>query len=187
MMELQIGSTYSRKDNMPRLFSKISLLMLTLASLSASAQEGQFGSWAVGSIVGNEGLYAATMNDSNALLGQYCYFEGENCVWLLANDLGCENGSKYPVLINTDAGATSMELECMKLGGKPRYAFTDFQSIDKSISETSNLGIAFPLQSGRFQVNRFSMNGAIKAITFMRNAGELAISKKKNSTKDIRL
>lgn len=134
------------------------------------AQERRFGSWEVGLIVGNEGVYAATINDSKAIFGQYCFFENGKCLWLLANDIDCQTGSEYAVLVNSDAGASSLKLMCVKIEGKARYAFAEFNEIDQAIRVVSKFGIAFPLQSGLFQVNRFSVDGATQAISFMQKA-----------------
>ena len=48
------------------------LLAAVLACLSpaASADTENFGNWMVGTIEGGEGFFAATVNDSNAVLGQ---------------------------------------------------------------------------------------------------------------------
>ena len=66
---------------------------LTLFCFVASASETRFGAWTVGPM--NNGIYAATINDSGGLLGQYCYRDTASCVWLLTNDVDCEDGSRY--------------------------------------------------------------------------------------------
>ncbi len=118
---------------------------------------------------GNQGAYAATVNDSGALFGQYCYQKFEKCFWLLANDIGCEAGSEYPVLINADSGAYSLKIVCLDSTDKiGRYVFSDFDAIDEPVKKSSRIGIAFPMKSGFFQVNRFDLNGSSKAVSLMR-------------------
>lgn len=159
-------------------------LVLILCGVSLSfAQTRQSGAWSIGVIAGNEGLYAATANDSNAIFGQYCYQSDASCYWLLANDIDCEAGSKYPVLVNADAGASSLEIFCMKINGKARYAFTSFSTIADIVKNSSRIGIAFPMKNGFFQVNRFSLDGAEVAVARMREATNELV-KKSTGTKD---
>lgn len=168
-----------------RAFFLASVLCLgTSASLAADPKK--IGDWWVGPITGNEGLFAAIMNDSKAAFGQYCYEESSTCYYILATDLNCEEGNSYPVLVNGDAGASHHQLLCIKVGGKTRYAFKDFELIDGAVRESNRLGIAFPLESGQFQVSRFSLNGSVKALDLMRAAMERVVNNP-TSTRDKRL
>lgn len=143
--------------------------VLCAASPAASAETESFGNWMVGTIEGGEGFFAATVNDSNAVLGQYCYLESGDCLWLLATSTNCEEGERYPVLVNADAGSAQLELVCRKMGKKPRYIFTNFDTIDKSIRNSAKyIGFAFPLQSGLFSVDRFLLDGAVESLARMR-------------------
>lgn len=147
------------------------LIALALGVLppATAADTESFGNWMVGTIEGGEGYFAATVNDSNAVLGQYCYLESGDCLWLLATHTDCEEGERYPVLVNADAGSAQLELVCRKLGKKPRYIFTNFESIDKSVRNSGKyIGFAFPLQSGLFQVDRFLLDGAVDSLLRMR-------------------
>jgi hypothetical protein len=147
------------------------LLSCTHFSIAALAQERQFGAWQVGTMTDNEGVYAATANESGGILGEYCLTADRNCYWLLMNDAGCDDGHRYPVLVNADGGSSSLEIYCMKLEGKPRYAFTSFDAIDRVIKSSKRLGIAFPMRDGYFSVSRFSLEGATVAISNMRSVG----------------
>ena len=153
----------------------------------------QYDSWIVGSMGNDEGLYAATVNDSSGVLGQYCYTESSQCLWLIATDVKCEQDSKYPVLVNADGGSAQMELVCLKLENKPRYAFTEFKKIDDVIrSSSSYIGFAFPMESGNFKVSRFLLGGSLKAINAMRTKAEKNVApnaapKTKRSTRDLSL
>ncbi len=175
---------WTYKENlMSRSVQVLILMLLSTLSNASSAQLRMFGSWGIGPIVDNEGVYAATINDSEAIFGQYCYPDKGACYWLLANDIDCDTGSKYPVLVNTDSGASSLELLCFKLKDKGRYAFTDFDAIDKIARGSTRLGIAFPMQNGLFQVHRFSLDGSTRAVDVMREAAE-KLMKSPTNTKD---
>ena len=146
----------------------LSFLLAWMAPAKAAETEN-FGNWMVGTIEGGEGFFAATVNDSNAVLGQYCYLESGDCLWLLATSTNCDEGERYPVLVNADAGSAQLELVCRKLGKKPRYIFSNFDTIDKSIRTSAKyIGFAFPLQSGLFQVDRFLLDGAVESLVRMR-------------------
>ena len=153
----------------------VGAVVAVVGAVPAAAQEKTFGAWTVGVAGDREGVYAATVNESGGLLGQYCFRENEKCLWLMANDVNCEDGSSYAVLVNAETGAATVTLRCAKIGGKPRYLFEDFDVIDKAVRGASWFGVAFPLQNGRFQVSRFAMNGASAALAFMRRAAEAMV------------
>ncbi len=151
------------------LFSWLLGFAMAIAATPARADTESFGNWMVGALDANEGFFAATVNDSSAVLGQYCYLESGDCLWLLATSTNCEEGERYPVLVNADGGSSQMELVCRKLGKKPRYIFSKFDSIDAAVRSSSKyIGFAFPLQSGMFQVDRFLLDGAIESLARMR-------------------
>lgn len=144
--------------------------VLSALASGASAQERKVGAWSVGVMKGNAGAFAATVNDSGGKLGQYCYPEHDTCVWILVSDLACETGSTYPVMVNTDAGAAVLEILCLNVEGKQRYAFTDFDAIDGIVRKARTVGLALPTGNGLFRVSRFSLIGATRAVELMRGA-----------------
>lgn len=167
-----------------RLATILATALLSTSS-AVEAQTQQFGSWAVRVTEGNETLYAGTVNDSNAVFGQFCYPSEGSCYWLLANNIQCSSGSRYPVLVNADSGASSLEVLCLQIDETSRYAFTNFDAIDAVVKGSQRLGIAFPMANGLFQVNRFSLEGATDAVEFMRAVGDRRQSSSKpRGTKD---
>lgn len=164
----------------------VPLILAACCGSQTVAQEGRFGAWQVGVLKGGEGLYAATVNDSGGVLGQYCAFGNGDCVWLVANDIQCSDGSRHPVLVNAEAGASSQEILCMTVEGRSRYAFGSFAEIDLVIRGSRRIGIAFPMKDGHFSVNRFSLDGAAPALSFMRGALKAA-GEQRDSTRDVRL
>ncbi|MFM2008763.1 MAG: hypothetical protein RIR02_713 [Pseudomonadota bacterium] len=155
-------------------------LLISLSSLSFPVIAQEFANWVTGAMDDNEGYFAATVNDSTSIFGQYCYSGSGQCLWLLAVNINCEDGSRYPVLINGDGGSAQMEIVCKKLGDKPRYVFSNFDAINNSVKSSKKyIGFAFPLESGLFEVNRFLLDGAPEAIGRMK---VLSNSKKKKSS-----
>jgi hypothetical protein len=161
-------------------------------SSAAIGQTSQFGSWNTGRIGGNEGLFAATVNDSGHILGQYCYFQSDSCIYLLAFQTACKPESKYPVLVNSDVGSSQVFVYCsgQLSSGKYRYVFTDFEEIDKVIKGANKVGFAVPLEGDKFLVVRFTLNGSNEAIASMRTTmadGRRATPTPVRGTRDQRL
>ncbi len=144
-------------------------VMAALASV-ASAEERKVGTWRVGLTKERAGTFASTVNESGGQLGQYCYPEQGNCIWILANDVACESGERYPVVVNTDSGAAVLELVCLGVEGKATYAFADFDAIDGIVRRARRVVMAFPTSNGLFQLSRFSLDGATRAVALMREA-----------------
>lgn len=145
------------------------------------------GDWAWTTDTNSDGFYyALTVNDSGHFLGQYCYFESENCMYLLNIDIGCEPESEYPALINSDAGAFSLILICYDLGnGDNAFYMSSFDDVNQVVLEALRMGIVVPLQSDEFKVSRFSLIGSNQAIEDMREATQSRINK--NSLRNISL
>jgi len=136
----------------------------------AIAEDKQFGEWFTGQQLTGQGGFAATINDSGHILGQYCYPELSSCVYLLGIRTRCEKDSKYPVLVNSDKGSKTLELLCNGPleSGRYQYVFTSFDEIHKIVMEAYRVGFAFPLQSDDFIVVRFSLLGSNEAVAAMR-------------------
>ncbi len=175
---------------MKRKFFMLFGLLMAIVSLETSAQTKQFGSWHTGLTTGSEGFFAAAFNESNGVIGQYCFTGSANCVWILLNAVQCSEDKIYPVLVNADAGSSHAEIYCMPMeDGSPRYIFKDFDLIDDLIRRSSSIGIAFPMQNGSFKVSRFSIQGASRALDYMRGFAvrSAASTKQITGTKDIRM
>jgi hypothetical protein len=150
----------------------LALVSIAAAPSGVSAEERRVGAWSVGVMKANEGTFATTGSDKGSVLGQYCYAAPGHCVWILAADLSCEAGNRYPALVNTEAGAAVLEILCLDLGGKRRFAFTDFDAIDGIVHKARTLRVALPTANGLFRVSRFSLEGASRAVALMRVKAE---------------
>lgn len=118
--------------------------------------------WEAGPMEGQEGVYAATVNDDGALFGRYCYFSDQKCLWLITSTLGCEPGSSYPALASS-IGATQLEVVCggPALNGRGhRYYLTPYDTVQRLVEAGGILGIALVEQGGTFRVSRFNLNGS---------------------------
>ncbi len=167
-----------------RLLMSCATAAVLVSASPALAQVKTYRDWAVGLTSDRAGVFAATVNDSGGVFGQYCYPKADTCVWLLSNDTRCEDGSKYPVLVNTDTGSASTEIYCRKVDGKSRYVFASYKDIEASIAGARWIGMAFPMQDGRFQVSRFSLSGAAAAVAAMEGKVKAATERASQSTED---
>ena len=161
------------------------ILLASAAAYSVSAQAENFGAWFTGETNDGNFVFAATVNDSGNLLGQYCSPKTGNCLWMLGISTACKLDDKYPILANSDIGAEHLSIHCDKQyeDGLFRYVFSKFDSIDGIIKGGLRVGFALPLQSDNFRVIRFDLSGANRAIKFMHSNGTKTTPKTKG-TKD---
>ncbi len=147
--------------------SIIGLVIVSYLSSADAQAPRTFGAWQVGVMSGDEGVYAATMNDSGGVFGEYCYKSTGQCLWLLTNDIKCNEGTQVPILANTDGGAFSSTVKCISPNnGISRYII-DYKIIEPGIEGSLWIGIAYPMKNGQFQVSRFNLSGASQAKTYM--------------------
>ncbi|MGH8139117.1 MAG: hypothetical protein ACREVV_13135 [Steroidobacteraceae bacterium] len=152
----------------------ITLLSLTSwfgPGLCNTYADETYGAWSVAVSDDRSFVYAATTNDSGALLGEYCYPGKGSCMWILGTKTKCEEGAKYPMLANSNAGAFQLQVTCGGLAPNSLYslAFTNFDDVDHLIKNGAKIGFAIPLQADEFRVIRFILNGSSQAITSMRS------------------
>jgi hypothetical protein len=72
----------------------------------------------------------------------------------------------YPVLVNSEHSALSMNTICSVNDGRSELILTEFDLIHEIIKKSGIIGIAVPMASGHFKVVRFSLNGSIKAMDY---------------------
>ncbi|WP_425668730.1 hypothetical protein ACPSL3_09775 [Vibrio owensii] len=117
---------------------------------------------------GSDYFYAATINNSGHIFGKYCYFDDQQCFFLLGIDINCKTGNKYPILVNAESGALNMNLVCGdKVGKHQVLTFDNFDEIERTAKESNKLGVAIPMESGQFKVSRFSMSGSTYSLETM--------------------
>lgn len=167
-----------------RLWVSLVAAFLFVAGAPANAQEKRFGEWKVGVLRDSEGIYAATVNDSGGVFGEYCYPAEDACLWLLSNDIKCEDGSKYPVLINASGGAVSTTMMCKAFNRKSVYVFTNFSEVERVLDGATWIGMAFPMQNGLFKVSRFPLDGHARAVAFMEKIAKSMPTSTTRSTSD---
>jgi hypothetical protein len=143
---------------------------------AARAADQRFNDWSVGFSDSGTSLYAATVNDSGEVLGEYCDLDSKKCHWLLGMETECDEGDEYPLLANTSSGARHLMATCFKdIGdGQHVYAF-DWREIEAVIKGAKWVGLAFPMAGDAFKVVRFSLSGIDDSTRFMEAAFKRAL------------
>lgn len=158
----------------------------SLTSIDAHSEDARrdFGDWSV--IVADDGgsMYAATSNDSEEVLGEFCSFESGSCSWRLGMDTACEKGDEYPLLANSSSGAQHLMVTCLnplKSGGHV-YGFA-WKDIESVIKDAKWMGMAFPMDGDAFRVVRFSLKGMDEATRFLETVFFESVKSGKRGTK----
>ncbi|MBU2709338.1 hypothetical protein KCM76_25305 [Zooshikella marina] len=133
----------------------------------------------------DEFVYAATENSEGRVLGQYCYIFEKSCVYIVSLGISCKEGSKFPSIVNSSAGAVGVNLICgHKYNKENVFYITPFDDIDNLIKKASKVGFVVAMKDNKFKVVRFSLSGSTYAIEMMRAGAELLNeSKEKKSSK----
>lgn len=165
-------------------------IFLTCVCGTAIAQvRATFVDWSTGITSTGNALFAATVNDSGNVLGQYCYPGEGSCIYLLGMRTSCKEGSKYPVLVNSDKGSLQVQVLCSgrQQGNLYEYVFTEFDKIDDVVMTAYRVGFAVPLEGDQFTVIRFSLIGSNEAVAkLLENAASRTVPARRG-TRDQRL
>jgi hypothetical protein len=159
------------------------LLTLLITSGAVHAEPRAIRDWIVDLTTKYSEAY--TYNDSKSLFGLYCT---EKCFFYISpKEISCEEGADSVVLVNSKNSAQAVTGVCKKLGDRFIRVFNEFDSIMNSIKDVDNVGFAFAMQDGGFNVSRFGLKGSHSAIN---QALDNAIKNKsypKNKNTDSRL
>jgi hypothetical protein len=157
--------------------SKVILVCIAFLPLQAGAAwEQAWGQWFASEAPGT--LFAATVNDSNNIFGQWCMPAQGSCFYYLGIETVCNEGKQIPALVSTSAGALATTLLCSgKLPNQKtsKLTFLNFDEINNAVDQGSRISIVFALEGDQFKVMRFDLNGASAAIAAMRVRAEAQV------------
>lgn len=109
---------------------------------------------------------ASTHDNGKAMFGMLC--ADRLCRYYFANGTPCEPGNNYPIMLTTKVGAVALDTICEPMetanGEVMLYWFTESGNLNDALSRSDSVGFAFPLTSGHFRTNVFSMTGYNEAI-----------------------
>lgn len=117
----------------------VASLFAYLSAAGAAQAQTNYGHWSVAQGDDKTYIYASTMNDSGAILGEYCYYASKRCFWLLGNSTACEKEHIYPTLANSDTGAIELDISCNGevKNGIYGYSFTKWQDLENVLKKAS--------------------------------------------------
>jgi hypothetical protein len=138
----------------------------------ARGADQQFGDWMAGLVTAKTATYAATVNESGSVLGEYCVLQTGKCFWTIVLDLSCSGSDTYPILGNTASGAVQLNIQCdgKTDNGAYRYIVVNWKDLEALLKDSSQVGFAIPMKSELFKVARFSLNGRSDAMTLAETA-----------------
>lgn len=146
--------------------SVIIMVVILFVSSIVYAEDKKFGDWFVVR-ADNGDMVAGTIQDnfSKALVYR-CFKDFNKCAYTLIADIECTDGHTYPVLVNSELSALSMNTICSKNDDKYELLVTDIQQLHEIVKKSNVIGFAIPMASGEFKVIRFSLNGSSKAMDY---------------------
>jgi hypothetical protein len=153
-----IAATRKKPAQPPPLVQTAPPVPPVIQTVAAPPLSWTFGDWTAGDY--GDFTLASTVNESGSAFGLAC---GKTCVWFVNFQSGCEVGKDYPAMINTAAGAKAIQLRCYHLSDRWLLTFPLEENDADAISSGGQIGFAFPLQSGKFGVSRFSLTGGVDA------------------------
>lgn len=138
----------------------------------------RYGSWAA-SDMGDFSI-ASTENEGGSAFGGVC---GKDCVWFVNFQTRCTVGHYYPAMVNGPTGSYAIELRCYYLDERWLLTFPMTKESLGMVRKGGEIGFAFPLESGKFGVSRFSLSGAASATL---KAIDIAMEKRNQSQEGLR-
>lgn len=145
---------------------RVTILLASLAVIS-SAYGQTFGNWMiVDADDGSGDVVAATGTEgSREVLGYRCFVSDGNCRYVLLARTKCENGGRYPMLLNAQAGSALVVGNCHKTTTSDQFLLQPWEPIQDALQNGAGLiGFAIPMESGAFRAIRFNVRGGAAAI-----------------------
>lgn len=141
-----------------RLLAASSLLL----SLNCWAQDYSVGNWSV--IKSLPGIQIAKVNTGDSSTGLICILATSSCYAYVAMGSTCDDGAKYPLLVNAPTGSFPSTATCRHLGNFQIMEIDEFTAMISAFESGGEIGFVTPMANGQFKVVRFSTVGATAAI-----------------------
>ncbi len=153
--------------NIARRTCVVALMLFAICDLAIS-QDYAVGNWFV--TKSRSDLQIAKVYNSNNSTGIICIVSDNSCFAYATLGFSCEDGKKYPLLINAATSAFNSTATCSHLSPELEILVIDeFELMITAFESGGDIGFASPLKNGQFKVMRFSTVGATAAIKDARN------------------
>ena len=141
----------------------VATLMLLCFCDVAISQNYSVGNWSV--IKSNQEIQIAKVENGENATGIICVISSNSCLAYATLGFDCEDGHKYPLLINAATGAFNSLATCKHIIPELKIiVIEEFELMVSAFESGGEVGFATPLKSGQFKVVRFSTIGATAAI-----------------------
>ena len=110
---------------------------------------------------------AVTANMDGDAFGLRCDAETAYCEWAITTKSSCKENASSPAVMSGPKGASHIFYNCRgatKSGKSFVYVLSPYDNVEELVLAGGIVSMAFPLESGRFSVNRFDTSGAKTAI-----------------------
>ncbi len=141
---------------------------LLMMAAGVNVPNEYFGDWSVTTTQGGSSI-ASIKNNAGSVFGVICI--EDTCTSFFNPTVPCDEETKYPALVNAPSAAFPVTMECVKAGELNLYTFPMDSGITDAMSIGGIIGIAYPMKSGEFKVERFSLTGSARAAA---RAGQIA-------------
>lgn len=138
----------------------LGIVALVVASMGRAEPAATIGAWEL--FDSETSTLASTTTESGAAFGPVCIAGIEKCSYFVNSQLNCEDGHSAPLLLSGEAGAMASSARCTHVGEHKLSLFEE--DLDGLVGGSGTIGVVTPLESGKFKVMRFNMNGAIPII-----------------------
>jgi len=112
-------------------------------------------------------IAAVVADNGDDVLAYRCFKKEQLCSVAIRSKVKCEDGSSYPMLVNSPQGSFMLEGICT-ISNSKNYdqVLTPYNRISEvMINGEGILGIAIALKDGEFKAIRFNLVGATKKMT----------------------
>lgn len=156
---------------MKRSISPALILTLLAGIAQAASPIVPFGDWSSGLTGDRKSFNAVTLNDAHEALGEFCFFDSQQCTWQFNLQLTCRENENFWLLANTDSGYLPLQAKCLGFNTFTNgydYVFISWKDAEKILKDRTNNVVAFamPIGGTQFRVIRFSLRGVNEATAY---------------------
>ncbi|WP_317930124.1 hypothetical protein [Halioxenophilus sp. WMMB6] len=108
--------------------------------------------------------YAVTVNNQGSLLGKFCSSEDGSCIYMTYLGTDCEERSKRPATLSSNAGTLKVTLGCKHLSDNHYFSITQPEKVEALVKRSDYLKISMEVKPNQVRQEEFSMAGSAKAI-----------------------
>jgi hypothetical protein len=107
---------------------------------------------------------AKSLNDAGGVAGVLCFISQKTCNAYFATSIPCDEGEKYPIMMNSIAGAMNTQATCTRYGSNKFLVLENMGAVVDAFEDGGEVAFVMPARENKFIVSRFNCVGAKSAI-----------------------